>query len=201
MTSSKDDDKGVTLAGELIAMIRINALRGTFATATVAEIEAHLKPWIDRLLELRAAEIPTQQQAPESLGSPSGSAAHLGDDVTVGQIVRWINREHLQAAKETPPNRDYMKAMQRSASAVESALWTYRVGNPKSVLISCRWSEDEDGNWDTACGEVFVFETGGPTENRAKWCPYCGRRIHPVNFEQNADVDARRDGAPNPHGG
>ena len=70
MTSSKDDDKGVTLAGELIAMIRINAHRGTFATATVAEIEAHLQPWIARLMELRAAEIPTQQQAPESLGSP-----------------------------------------------------------------------------------------------------------------------------------
>jgi hypothetical protein len=124
-------------------------------------------------------------QSPESLGSPSGSAAYLADDVTVGQVVRWINREHRQAAKETPPNKDYMRAMQRSASDVESALWTYRVGNPKSAIISCRWSEDEDGNWDTACGECFVFETGGPTENRARWCHYCGRRIDPVNFEQN----------------
>ncbi len=123
-------------------------------------------------------------QTPESLVSPHGSAAHLADDVTVGQVVRWINREHLQAAKETPPNGDYMRAMQRCAEGVESALWSYQMANPKSALISCRWSEDEDGNWDTACGECFVFEVGGPTENRAKWCPYCGRRIEPVGFFQ-----------------
>lgn len=85
MSCSKNNDKGVTLAGELIAMIRINAHRGTFATATVAEIEAHLKPWIDRLLELRAAEIPIQQQVPESLGSPSGSRV---EDAVVDMIRR-----------------------------------------------------------------------------------------------------------------
>jgi hypothetical protein len=48
----------------------------------------------------------------------------------------------------------------------------------------CRWSEDEDGNWDTDCGERFYFETGGPIENRARFCHYCGRRIEPVNFKQ-----------------
>lgn len=52
------------------------------------------------------------------------------------------------------------------------------------VDFSCRWSENEDGNWDTDCGECFVFETDGPKENRAKWCPYCGRRIEPVGFFQ-----------------
>lgn len=123
-------------------------------------------------------------QSPDSLDSPSGSAAHLADDVTVGQVVRWINREHVQAAKETPPNGDYMRAMQRLGDGVESALWSYRIANPQSDLIACQWSEDEDGNWDTDCGECFVFEAGGPTENRAKWCFYCGRRIEPVGFFQ-----------------
>jgi hypothetical protein len=117
-------------------------------------------------------------------------AAHLADDVTVGQVVRWIDREHIQAAKENPPNRDYMRAMQRLGEGVEGALRSYRMANPKSTLISCRWLEDDDGNWDTACGERFFFETGGPTENRAKWCLYCGRRIEPVNFKQNNESEA-----------
>jgi hypothetical protein len=42
---------------------------------------------------------------------------------------------------------------------------------------SCQWTEDEDGNWSTACGECFVFETGGPKENKAQWCPFCGGKL------------------------
>jgi hypothetical protein len=49
----RDCEKASTLAGELIAMIRVNALRGTFATATFEEIEDHLKPWIARLMGIR----------------------------------------------------------------------------------------------------------------------------------------------------
>lgn len=48
----------------------------------------------------------------------------------------------------------------------------------------CQWSEDDHGNWDTDCDEQFFFETGGPIENRARWCLYCGRRIEPVNFKE-----------------
>ena len=112
-------------------------------------------------------------------------AAHLADDVTVGQVVRWIDREQIKAANENPPNRDYMRAMQAIGEGVEGALRSYRMANPKSAIISCRWSEDKDGNWDTACGECFVFDAGGPIENRARWCLYCGRRIEPVNFKRN----------------
>lgn len=51
---------------------------------------------------------------------------------------------------------------------------------------SCRWSEDEEGHWDTACGECFVFETGGPKENKARWCPYCGGELIEIRyFQQN----------------
>lgn len=49
-------EKSLQLAGELIAMIRVNALRGTFATATSEEVEEHLKPWTARLLEIHTQE-------------------------------------------------------------------------------------------------------------------------------------------------
>jgi hypothetical protein len=127
----------------------------------------------------------------ETRQSPSRpGAVHLADDVTFGQVVRWIDREHIQAAKENPPNRDYMRAMQRLGDGVERAFWSYWMDNPKTARISCRWSEDEDGNWDTDCGERFFFETFGPIENRARWCLYCGRRIKPVNFKQTDESKA-----------
>jgi hypothetical protein len=47
----------------------------------------------------------------------------------------------------------------------------------QSHAPSCEWTEDEDGNWDTACGECFVFEFGGPKENKARWCQYCGGKL------------------------
>ena len=41
----------------------------------------------------------------------------------------------------------------------------------------CQWTEDADGVWETACGEMFLFETDGPLENGFLFCPYCGRKL------------------------
>jgi hypothetical protein len=35
--------------GELIAAVRVNAMRGTFREATVEQIDGWLKPWVDKL--------------------------------------------------------------------------------------------------------------------------------------------------------
>lgn len=40
----------------------------------------------------------------------------------------------------------------------------------------CEWTEDEDGNWDTACDNKDRFIEGGPYENGMKFCCYCGKR-------------------------
>lgn len=42
-------EKATRLAGELIAIIRVNAMRGTFATATVEQIEEFIAPRIEQL--------------------------------------------------------------------------------------------------------------------------------------------------------
>ena len=41
----------------------------------------------------------------------------------------------------------------------------------------CDWTEDEDGNWASACGETWCFTEGGPKENRVKFCHGCGDRV------------------------
>jgi len=41
----------------------------------------------------------------------------------------------------------------------------------------CSWKEDDDGNWKTACGEMFVFIDGGPKDNGFRHCPYCGGKL------------------------
>jgi ribosomal protein S27AE len=43
----------------------------------------------------------------------------------------------------------------------------------------CAWTlEDEDGRaYQTSCGEMFEFTDGGPVENKAKFCQYCGKAL------------------------
>lgn len=45
---------------------------------------------------------------------------------------------------------------------------------------TCDWKQETDHDcdyWDTACGEAFQFNDGGPRENKMQFCPYCGRAI------------------------
>jgi hypothetical protein len=41
----------------------------------------------------------------------------------------------------------------------------------------CQWEEDDDGFWMTSCGNTFVFEAGTPSDNKMKFCPYCGGHL------------------------
>jgi len=47
----------------------------------------------------------------------------------------------------------------------------------RGEVPSCRWTEDEDGCWWAACGQCHAFTDGGPAENDARYCCYCGRGL------------------------
>jgi hypothetical protein len=51
---------------------------------------------------------------------------------------------------------------------------------------TCQWREDTEGRWDTECGQCFDFNDGGPKENKALWCQYCGGELIPVPFSENS---------------
>lgn len=48
----------------------------------------------------------------------------------------------------------------------------------------CRWKVDEDGIYQTDCGNDFCFTDDGPVENKMKFCCYCGcvLKADPVNY-------------------
>ena len=49
---------------------------------------------------------------------------------------------------------------------------------------ACLWTEDEDGNWETDCGEMYVFNEGNPKENGMNFCGYCGRPLEQKIWEE-----------------
>lgn len=70
----------------------------------------------------------------------------------------------------------------KACQAIQLAEALLKGANPNA----CEWKEDADGNWDTECGECFCFADGTPTENKARFCPYCGKPIREkrYTFEQ-----------------
>jgi len=46
----------------------------------------------------------------------------------------------------------------------------------------CHWYEDEDGVWHTDCEKMFVLNTGTPTENKMRYCCYCGKNLVEVKY-------------------
>ena len=50
----------------------------------------------------------------------------------------------------------------------------------------CRWAQDDNGTWETECGNMFEVTDGTPYENDMKFCPYCGENL--VEF-MKADID------------
>lgn len=42
---------------------------------------------------------------------------------------------------------------------------------------ACVWKRDEDGNWHTGCGGMFVLDEGTPGDNSMAFCCYCGKPL------------------------
>jgi len=44
----------------------------------------------------------------------------------------------------------------------------------------CEWVKDDDGCYDTQCGNKFYFDCGDVKDNGAVFCQYCGKPIKEV---------------------
>lgn len=53
----------------------------------------------------------------------------------------------------------------------------------------CEWKQDDDGIWHTQCGRSFEFIDDGPTENKFRFCCYCGAELVEREYEEAEDAD------------
>jgi hypothetical protein len=47
----------------------------------------------------------------------------------------------------------------------------------------CLWGKDEDGVWETSCGNLHEFIEGDPADNYYLFCPYCGKPLKTLVYE------------------
>jgi hypothetical protein len=49
----------------------------------------------------------------------------------------------------------------------------------QQTTTACEWSLDEPDSdtWETDCGHMFTLNEGTPSQNRMRFCCYCGQQI------------------------
>ena len=55
------------------------------------------------------------------------------------------------------------------------------------MKTACQWIQDDDGVFDTGCGERFVLDSGTPDENGFNFCCYCGKKLAEVVQETGGE--------------
>ncbi len=80
-----------------------------------------------------------------------GESVEIGDVFTVADIAR---RE-----------KDFEVAVIERVEDIKPCIWKQDNGY------------DDDGSWNTSCGEMFVFIDDTPKGNGMKFCCYCGSRL------------------------
>lgn len=59
-----------------------------------------------------------------------------------------------------------------------------------AVPLTCEWTHnDDDGFWETACGEAWRFDDGGPAENSMHFCHCCGKTLRIEGGQHVVKVD------------
>lgn len=55
------------------------------------------------------------------------------------------------------------------------------------TVQECVWEEDAEGIFHTACNESHEFYEDGPEGNNYRFCPYCGKTLKEIPFEDQED--------------
>ena len=54
--------------------------------------------------------------------------------------------------------------------------------------LTCEWAHNEDdGFWDTECGQSWRFDYGGPKENHMNFCHCCGKPLRIKGGQHGAE--------------
>ena len=102
-----------------------------------------------------------------------------------------VEVRHWCADVPGQPSRMISRAGRDEASAI--AAWNTRTttqAQAGAVPLTCEWAHNEnDGFWESACGEAWRFDDGGPAENSMHFCHSCGKSLR-IKGKEAGNADA-----------
>lgn len=124
---------------------------------------------------------------------PADSAAATGSRlITQAELENALTDKGIVefAAIEDPEGYDNSKT-KRAVSV--AALLLDEIAREKTKPGICDWEENEDGWWNSDCGNAFEFSNGSPIYNEFKCCPYCGKTLTETPYSEEEDSSANRE--------
>lgn len=95
-------------------------------------------------------------------------------------LAKWgtLRAEKIVIPTDTM-EQEFQKHYQRGYAAGQKASATQPTqSHAGAVPLTCEWTHNEDdGFWETACGEAWRFDDGGPGENNMHFCHSCGNSL------------------------
>lgn len=83
-----------------------------------------------------------------------------------------------------------MRVLAEAVLAMDAALSTPQPTQAQAgaVPLTCEWAHNEDdGFWDTECGQSWRFDDGGPKENHMNFCHCCGKPLRIKGCQHGAE--------------
>ena len=68
------------------------------------------------------------------------------------------------------------------ASGIQTAADLLEAVHNTPYMPTCDWKQDEDGNWNMECGDMFILSEGWPSSHRMNFCCGCGRKLVEIPF-------------------
>ena len=95
-----------------------------------------------------------------------------------------VNRLLDDIINDKPLELGQLMAYAEAIEIVNQVAEEYK--NPEQVNDCCEWTYGDDvadavtDIYDTKCGNMHMFIGGSPSDNKYKYCPYCGKKIKVV---------------------
>lgn len=97
--------------------------------------------------------------------------------------AQWQKRHQLRTNGEWENTNEHDAKWWRDNSQGWEIRALYTTPQPTqaqagAVPLTCEWAHNEDdGFWETACGDACRFDDGGPAENSMHFCHSCGKSL------------------------
>ena len=102
----------------------------------------------------------------EATGTAASHAAALANDL--------LERVHAATGID---DKNVRIPVSRARWIIKALSDAENAARPVEPLKPCGWAYDEDGIWQTDCGESFVLMEGTPEDNDFRFCCYCGKNL------------------------
>ena len=130
-------------------------------------------------------------------GTPPAVAKWAPEEISDGERgIRWVTNDGIHGRPTDHDVREYLKRTPTAHGChCDECKQFYTTPQPTqtqagAVPLTCEWTHnDDDGFWETACGDAWRFDDGGPKENNMNFCHCCGKSLR-IKGKEAGNADA-----------